>query len=428
MSPSALNGGCFGLKKKREIHYAWIILVACCALQGVSCGIMINCYGIFLKTVASDLGFSMSSFVLHMTIRTLVMGFLCPYATKLFAKKNIRVVLSLAVIGGCGSFAMMSCFNALWQWYIGGILVGIAGSFLLLTLSSVIIGNWFTEKYGFAMGISASSSGIIAMLFNPIGALIIENFGWRMAYLVLGGITLILTLPFALFVIRFRPADMGLEPYGGVHEKSAKKETVQSNGIPADIAKKSSCFVLLFVFTGLASFMTGYGQHMTPFSESLGINAAIAATMVSVAQGGKIVANLSLGSLSDRIGGKKTSVACLLLFVAGMSLFLFGAGKVPVMLMGACLMGLIETFSLVYCPMVVRDAFGRESFEELFPLISVGASLIGAFGTTVIGFIYDMAGDYRPAWAVGIIITIVLIVMLLVIYRLATKLAKKHMQ
>ncbi|MEH7381667.1 hypothetical protein V7138_14490 [Bacillus sp. JJ1533] len=49
---------------------------------------------------------------------------------------------------------------------------------------------------------------------NPIISSSIENFGWRNAYLIMAGIVLLLVLPFTLFVNNFKPADIGLKPFG----------------------------------------------------------------------------------------------------------------------------------------------------------------------------------------------------------------------
>ena len=49
---------------------------------------------------------------------------------------------------------------------------------------------------------------------SPVMISIIEEVGWRTGYLILAAVSAVLVLPCMLFVIRYRPADRGMLPYG----------------------------------------------------------------------------------------------------------------------------------------------------------------------------------------------------------------------
>ena len=59
--------------KKPNIHYAWLILIACCALQAGSQGTIFDTLGVFNSPVCNDLGFEF----LHICIIALESNVFC---------------------------------------------------------------------------------------------------------------------------------------------------------------------------------------------------------------------------------------------------------------------------------------------------------------------------------------------------------------
>ena len=56
------------MMQKSKIHYAWLILAACCAIQASSIGIIMNSAGVFFPHVADDLQVGVGSISLYITI------------------------------------------------------------------------------------------------------------------------------------------------------------------------------------------------------------------------------------------------------------------------------------------------------------------------------------------------------------------------
>ena len=86
----------------------------------------------------------------------------------------------------------MGQFNAVWQWYVAGAVLGVAAAFAFLLPAPVMIGNWFKKKAGLAMGIAMACSGIGGAVMNPLGGALIQSLGWRPTYAVLALIAAVL--------------------------------------------------------------------------------------------------------------------------------------------------------------------------------------------------------------------------------------------
>ena len=61
---------------------------------------------------------------------------------------------------------------------------------LLYLPSIVMVGLYFDSKRAMATGIAVCGSGIGTFLFAPIATALFDNYGWRGATLVIGGIIL----------------------------------------------------------------------------------------------------------------------------------------------------------------------------------------------------------------------------------------------
>lgn len=196
-----------GERRSRRLHPAWLILIACCFLQAGGMGTINNAAGIMVPAVLGDLQFSQGSFMLYFTIQGLCMTAALPVAGKLLPKVSMRVLVSVGMVAAALAFASMGQFNAVWQWYVAGAVLGVAAAFAFLLPAPVMIGNWFKKKAGLAMGIAMACSGIGGAVMNPLGGALIQSLGWRPTYAVLALIAAVLVLPFSLLVMKFKPAD-----------------------------------------------------------------------------------------------------------------------------------------------------------------------------------------------------------------------------
>ena len=142
-----------GERRSRRLHPAWLILIACCFLQAGGMGTINNAAGIMVPAVLGDLQFSQGSFMLYFTIQGLCMTAALPVAGKLLPKVSMRVLVSVGMVAAALAFASMGQFNAVWQWYVAGAVLGVAAAFAFLLPAPVMIGNWFKKKAGLAMGI-----------------------------------------------------------------------------------------------------------------------------------------------------------------------------------------------------------------------------------------------------------------------------------
>ncbi len=379
---------------KKGIHYAWVILACCCVMMMVGIGIFNSCAGIFFMPVSKELGIGVGQLSLYITIQSLVSMFIMPFTGKLFNKVNIRVLLGGAFALLAVAFGAMSAAKAVWWFYICGALIGVACAFILYMPVPILINSWFREKSGMAMGIAMAFAGVGAVIFNPIVNALVQSMGWRKGYIMTAVIGAVIVLPFVLFVVRSKPADKGLLPYGAKESAAAAAAAEQLEGVPASKALKSTAFVMTALFAGVIIMGSGITSHIPGIAANYGFSTAIGATAASMLGIGVIIGKLLIGFLSDKLGPAKGIIINLIAGCAGLVMVLFNGGSSILLYGGVILLGFGTCLGTVSPALVAKTAFGVRDYNVIYSYISTVSSLAGAISISLYGFVYDATSSY----------------------------------
>jgi Sugar phosphate permease len=199
---------------KRKLFYGyWILAVAFWGVFIFSgCGT--GTFSLFVKPLQSEFGWGRGDIMVAFTLFFLFIGVVSPFAGKLVDRYGARYVISLgAFVGGLG-FVSLNLMHDLWHFYGGYAIIGLGMAATGHIPASALVSNWFRKWRGTAIGIMSTGIGVGVLALAPlIGYYLIPHFGWRVSYLTLA-IFMWTLIPLALFVVRTKPADMGLYPDG----------------------------------------------------------------------------------------------------------------------------------------------------------------------------------------------------------------------
>lgn len=372
-----------------------------------------NSAGVFFVPVCNDLGFSQGEISKYLTLYSwsTCVGMLL--VARFFPRIDVRVSMSICTAAVAIALGAMCVYTQLWQWYASGIVFGLAGSFLFVVPTPILIGNWFDKHEGIAVGVAMAFSGIGAAAFSPLLTWLISEVGWRSTYLIAGIAMAIMILPWTIFVFRFSPQRMGLEPYGYDKEKaSLKDESKQLPGVPLKKALPTLSFVALFLFAGLCSFYGAYNSQLPNFAVNIGETAMFGATLISVSMAGNVVSKIVSGFLIDAIGAAFATIIQLVIVAA--SMLGFALLREPIMLyIAAFAFGFQNSLVSVSTPMLIKSSFGSRSYTEIFAFVRLGTGILGGIGITAVAMSYDAFGDYTFAFFMGFVVSLAGIVCVL---------------
>lgn len=371
----------------------WLVLLGCCMMQGGSMGVVMNTMGLFFTAVSQDMGFSVGGISFYKTIASLSSCLLLPFVGRVLYRYDTRATLSLSACVMALCTALMGTFQSLWQWHVSAFLLGIASAMLLTTSEPIILANWFQEKLGLVIGVSAAFSGLMGMVCNMGLERVIYYFGWRIGYFVTGGLCLLMILPMTLFVVRLKPEMVGCRPYG---DKPAA-QTVQETPLAMSGRCRVRMLTALFLSAATMLFCIGFSTQVVTYATSMGKSMATGAFLVSCTMianaGGKVL----LGQIHDAKGLK---LSCLTGVAFGIPAFLLLYSRdTVVMVAGGLLYGAAMSLGVITPPLLTRKFFRGPEYPKAFSLVMMLSTLASAFAPGVLGWMYDRSGSYRSALA-----------------------------
>jgi sugar phosphate permease len=220
------------------------------------------------------------------------------------------------------------------------------------------------------------------------------RWGWRGSTLVIAGIMGGLVFPLVALLLRNRPADLGLQPYGASGGK-AGGTPVQPDAHPMRAAIRTGDFWLLagsFAICGLTT--SGLIQtHLIPHGTEHGFSEMTMAAALGVMGAADVLGTIASGWICDRFG-PRGPLAFYYLF-RGVSLLLLpyihtrGA-----MLAFAVLYGLNWISTVPPTAALAADRFGRQNVGTVFGWIFCAHQVGAAIAASGAGLLHVWLGDY----------------------------------
>lgn len=398
--------------KKPNIHYAWLILIACCALQAGSQGTIFDTLGVFNSPVCNDLGFEFGSFAFAQTFSAVAMMVTQPFSTYLYHRFGIKHVL---LVSGCiyyTAYFSLSMASQLWHWYLLLSIEGIMGGFFYRTSYTILLCRWFASKTALALGIATAVGSIMGMIMNPVATMVIAHFGWRSCYQLLASLGALITIPLISLIVHASPAEMDLAPY---HEGCDTTDTIH---FPAKHhGKKAIGICILFILSSVFSYLCGgYYSHLPNYSISIGMGAIAGSLMTSFELGGTMIMKFLVGPISDRIGLMKTETLIMILSLIGYFCYFFLTGNILFFTTALC--GIYCATNMVLMPLLAREELGEDRFQTVLPWITTAGAAASSISNTIYGFIFDIFGNYDLMFILCMIGIIASYLILIIIKRL----------
>ncbi len=392
--------------------YPWLIVVAWAFISAGSIELILIGGSNFFKAVSDGIGSPVSAIALMMTVCTFTLTFAAPIAGRLFPKIDSRILLSVMGAIVIVGYAQLSFGQAAWQWWLAGLLYGIGGSGIFIIGAPIFIANWFQKRTGFAVGLYGMLLAILSAILNPVIAAVISAVGWRTAYLVLAVVAAVMIFPWTLFVVRFKPEQLGLKPFGYVEGEAvaAENEDESGPGVPYRKAIVSVAFVAMVIAFGAMCNMGGFKSNWSNIAQSdawgyVALNGKdwalmFGATMISFTTAAKFFMPV-IGWIIDKIGAVKTNILTLvLIFVGFMGLLFFH--DVEAIVLGSCfLIGFESANMKMVIPLVVREVFGAKNHSKIYSLAYGIANFLGAFATSLIAFVGETTGSFDSIMVLG---------------------------
>ncbi|NXB75491.1 MOT3 protein, partial [Donacobius atricapilla] len=206
--------------------WGWIVLLGCFVITGFSYAFP-KAVSVYFKELMKDfhVGYSdtawISSIMLAMLYGT---GPVCSIMVNQFGCRPVMLIGGL--LASAGMILASFTTNIIELYLTAGVLTGL-GMALNFQPSLIMLGTYFDKRRPLANGLAAAGSPVFLSSLSPLGQVLLEKFGWRGGFLIMGGLLLNCCTCGAVM----RPLDMGMKrKMGKAQDKYEAKEMLPIGG------------------------------------------------------------------------------------------------------------------------------------------------------------------------------------------------------
>ena len=253
------------------------------------------------------------------------------------------------------------------------------------------ISHWFLKQRGIAVALIASGNYLAGGIWPLFLSNILAEDGWRAAYLMLAGITVVVILPLALLLQRKLP-EAG-------HQIAAQQ--VNENIQKTRISPVRLQILLCIAGVACCVAMSMPQVHIVSYCVGLGYGSAVGAEMLSLMLFGGVISRVGSGLIADRIGGIRTLLLGSLAQGVALVMYLPFDGMASLyfvsFIFGLSQGGIVPSYALVVREFLPpREAGARIGVVIMMTIIGM------ALGGWMSGWIYQVTGSYQAAFINGI--------------------------
>lgn len=387
------------INKKPSSHYnprGWWIIFGAFLILAINYGSRYS-FGVFLKPMAEELGWSRSCVSLGASLNMLFYSVFSILTGQLIDRMSPRWIITV------GSSMAALCFyltafveKPLTFYLLYGVLSGMSSASMGVVVVNSYVGKCFSENRGTAIGIATMGISAGTIVLTPTSGFIAKHLSWREGFLILGIITITVGVVVAQVLMRSEPsrAEVKDEQSPSNPNKPLLSQMLRDNRF----VTLALCFSLA-VMSLMATFV-----HQIAFAVERGIEKMVAASSLSITAFAGLAGQFAFGLLSDHIRDPKYAAAIGFITMALGMLFLIHVESSSGLYCFALVFGFGYGSLAPMMPILLVDRFGQRTMGTIYGYVTLFVGIGGAFGPFIAGLIYDITQSYAYVWWLNVAI------------------------
>ena len=381
-------------------YYGWVILAVSSAAGFMSGPGQTYGVSVFVDPIIDDLGLSRTMVAGLYTAGSLTAATTMVVVGRLLDRYGARVMLAVvAILFGFAAIGM-SNVQHVFHLYLGFAAIRTLGQGSLSLISTTLVATWFIRKRGkvtavYHLGMAASQAA-----FPPLIYLLISGYGWRNAWVALGFIIWAVVVLPSLILVRRSPEAVGLLPDGDSASAAAgagrRARFVETNFSLREALATRSFWLLVFAGSSQSLISTALVFHHVSVMSSRGLDAGVAASILSVIAPLALVGAFIAGFLADRLPNRYLLVAGQGLLCLAMLLTLVISQAWQGFIYGGML-GLMGGLLMTTNSVIWPNYYGRTSLGSIRGVVTTSMVGFAALGPLPFGFLFDLTDSYTLA-------------------------------
>lgn len=409
-------------KSDKPIFYGWWIVLTGSISQAYTSGAFWQGFGAFFDPIVDQFGWNRAATSAAMSLQRTESGAISPFIGYFIDKFGPRNVMLFGTFLTTIGFVLLSQINTLWQFYAAFLVMTVGLSFGTFLVVTTTVANWFVEKRSRAMSFTMAGSALGGLLVPGV-VWVIATTDWRTGLLVIAAGFLIIGVPVS-FTMKSRPEDYGLLPDGSDPEPEMQDEASQDTSarpkkqvevtFTAKEALKTFAFWQLAFAMGPSQLVISASLHHIPAITSFGMSRGTAGLVIVAVSIFSMVGRLSNGIMGDRFDKRKVIAIAFAAQFIGTLVFAFSTTPWHLLIF-SIFWGFGFGASIPVRFAMIADMFGRRHYGSVMGVLMTTSAIFGIVGPVLVGWIFDVRGNYREPFilmAVTVMVSIPLILTL----------------
>lgn len=383
-----------------EWSRGWKLVLACFA--GFSYfSLMTASLGVFIAPLTKEFGWSRTLVSSGVSIAAIGVGVLSPFVGILidrFGSRKIAMPGLLAAALAISAFALAN--GSPTQWLLLWAFYAVISISVKTTVWTAAVVNAFTKAQGLAIGVVLSGTAAAQVVTPPLATWLIDEFGWRTAYVALGcgwGVATFLLCYFFLFDVEERR-----QTKSAMSSHQADSQMRELPGLTLEQARMDTALWRIGVSSFIIMLFTiGLLIHQIPILTEAGISSTHAAWLASLAGAAGIVGKLVSGVLLDRYRANWVGGLTLGTTAFAFLLLIDGIHSPGLIIVAMLINGYSAGSKLQIASYLTARYAGMRHFGLIYGVVISLVTFGSGLGPMVAGVIYDLSGGYTPFLLVG---------------------------
>ena len=341
---------------------------------------------------------------------------LAPLTGRLVDRFGSRLILTVGGVALAASCFYLAAAHTLAGFYIAFSIARTADQGMIKIGTLPVVAKWFHVYRGRALAIVSFIGLMGVIVMAPVVNAVIAAWGWRVAWMMLGGMMILVGVIPSALIIRRQPEDLGLPidgitaapPSDGLQDLDkadpANGHCSQSWSLRQVIQTPTFWLILVSLFV-ISIANSGVVLHLIPHLTEQGLSEGSAVGTISVFSAAAATATLLLGTLSERASPRFMMLIGYLMAATAMFVLMIADTLFEAYLF-AVIQGAAAGGINVLAPILLASYYGRWVLGSIYGIVR-SAQVIGfAIGTLLSGLVYDATGSYQHAFESFLIIAI----------------------
>jgi len=403
------------------LFWGWYVVLGAFLILAINYGARYS-FGVFVKPMAAQYGWSRSVISAGMSIMVLAYGIGGIFAGRLADRIAPRWIITAGAILMAAGLFLTALIREPWHFYVTyGVFGGLGAACMGVVVCNSSVGKWFIRKRGLAIGIASIGIGAGTMATVPLAGYVVKIYGWQPGFAAIGVLILIIGVGLSQWLMgKTKPEDYGVRPDGAGAQMNASASGPGSSAVPSarpslgPVLRNSRFWIMAVCFSLAVMAEMSVMVHQVAYALDRQIDKVAAASSLGTIGMASIFGRFFFGWLCDRISDAKYAAALGFFLMAGGTVLLMRTNTAAALFVYALLFGFGYGSISALMPFLLADRFGRHILGASYGMMVFFVMAIGgSTGPMITGYIYDLTGSYADAWLLNLAVLVIVTFLIL---------------